>query len=108
MLSAQLIAIYQPNVSILVVILHTDYQPTQELKKMCLNIMQDTENVDSNYLQCPFQTCEVCYHSYSGTKLDVGFINCDVIVLDNLLLFILEKASMHLDYSHNVLKRVKM
>ena len=33
------------------------------------------------------------------------FINCDVIVLDNLLLFIPEKELMYLDYSHDVLKK---
>ena len=38
----------------------------------------------------------------------VNFIIYDVIVLDKLLLFIPEKASMHLDYSHDVLKKVKM
>ena len=43
-----------------------------------------------------------------GTKHNVDFINCDRKVIDNLELFIPKKASMRLDYSYDVLKRVKM
>ena len=41
-------------------------------------------------------------------SMTVNFIKYYVIILDKLLLFIPENVSIHLDYSHDVLKRVKM
>ena len=109
-LSAQLIARYQPNVCIfgryLAYILST-------YPRIEINWFQTRLECNKGYRKCWLSTSTTSVLSLWGTLSQYPrnaawrwfYELCDVIVLDKLLLFIKEKSSMHLEYSHNVFKK---